>query len=153
MQKLPIRSTIITFSLQECNNPRVLTFHDNILHSLTKEVQLKIRRATQDIIMQIPNFYPLWTFYKWKRTLICFLLCMACISVSSKTIGPDIVARARLLRDLPLSRTLQSQSRVDQRQEGHVTSIYVSISPRSLDLDVKEGVFSMNGWLSLRYIG
>ena len=103
--------------------------------------------------MQISNSYPSWTFHKWKRTLICVMLCMACISVSSKTIGPDIVARARLLRDLPLSRTLQSQSRVDQRQEGHVTSIYVSISPRSLDLDVKEGVFSMNGWLSLRYIG
>ena len=129
-----------------------MPFHDNILHTRQKEVQLKIKRATQDIIMQIPNFYPLWTFYTWKLTLICFLLCMACISVSSKTIGPDIVARARLLRDLPLSRTLQSQSRVDQRQEGHVTSIYVSISPRSLDLDVKEGVFSMNGWLSLRYI-
>ena len=103
--------------------------------------------------MQMPNSYPSWMFYKWKRTLICFIICMACINVSSKTIGPDIVARARLLRDLPLSRTLQSQSRVDQRQEGHVTSIYVSISPRSLDLDVKEGVFSMNGWLSLRYIG
>ena len=102
--------------------------------------------------MQVPNFHPSWIFHKWKRPLICFIICMAFISVTSKTIGPDIVARARLLRDLPLSRTLQSQSRVDQRQEGHVTSIYVSISPRSLDLDVKEGVFSMNGWLSLRYI-
>ena len=130
-----------------------MPFHDNILHTRQKEVQLKIKRATQDIIMQIPSSHPSRIFHKWMRTLICLILCMACISVSSKTIGPDIVARARLLRDLPLSRTLQSQSRVDQRQEGHVTSIYVSISPRSLDLDVKEGVFSMNGWLSLRYIG
>ena len=67
-----------------------------------------------------------------------------------KTIGPDIVARARLLRDLPLTRTLLAQSKVGQRAPEHITNIYVSISARSVDLDFKEGLFSMNGWIALR---
>ena len=74
------------------------------------------------------------------------------INVWPKTIGPDIVARARLLRDLPLTRTLKAQSKVNQRDHGHVTNIYVSISARSVDLDFNTGIFSMNGWVSLRYV-
>ena len=75
-----------------------------------------------------------------------------CTSVNCKTIGPDIVARARLLRDLPLSRTLLAQSKVGERESGHTTNIDVSISVRSVDLDMKLGVFSMNGWMALRLI-
>ena len=70
--------------------------------------------------------------------------------VYSKTIGPDIVARARLLRDLPLTRTLLAQSKVGHRSPEHVTNIYVSISARAVDLDFKNGVFSINGWIALR---
>ena len=82
--------------------------------------------------------------------LISVLIIIGRANVSSKTIGPDIVARARLLRDLPLTRTLKAQSRVGQRQPGHVTNIYVSVSTRSVDLDFKDGIFSMNGWIALR---
>ena len=72
------------------------------------------------------------------------------VFINTKTIGPDIVARARLLRDLPLTRTLFAQSKVGQRAPEHVTNIYVSLSTRSVDLDFKKGIFSMNGWIALR---
>ena len=73
-----------------------------------------------------------------------------CAFINAKTIGPDIVARARLLRDLPLTRTLFAQSKVGQRAPEHVTNIYVSLSTRAVDLDFKKGTFSMNGWIALR---
>ena len=85
------------------------------------------------------------------RTLVLLIMSSTCIYVRSKTIGPDMVARARLLRDLPLTRTLKAQSKVGERKQGHVTNIDVSISARSVDLDFKEGIFSMNGWIALRY--
>ena len=85
------------------------------------------------------------------KILILLLISSACIYVRSKTIGPDIVARARLLRDLPLTRTLRAQSKVGQRQQGHVTNIDVSISVRSVGLEFREGIFSMNGWIALRF--
>ena len=87
-----------------------------------------------------------------KIIFVFLLLSNFVINVWPKTIGPDIVARARLLRDLPLTRTLKAQSKVNQRDHGHVTNIYVSISARSVDLDFNTGIFSMNGWVSLRYV-
>ena len=62
------------------------------------------------------------------------------------------MARARLLRDLPLTRTLKANLKVGERTQAHVTHIDVSISARSVDLDFREGIFSMNGWISLRCV-
>ena len=101
-------------------------------------------KSSQILKSTISNFSEIiFVFLLISNILIC---------VWPKTIGPDIVARARLLRDLPLTRTLKAQSKVNQRGHGHVTNIYVSISARSVDLDFNAGMFSMNGWISLRYV-
>ena len=85
-----------------------------------------------------------------KGIFVILFISNALTFINPKTIGPDIVARARLLRDLPLTRTLLAQSKVGQRAPDHITNIYVSISARSVDLDFKKGLFSMNGWIALR---
>ena len=87
-----------------------------------------------------------------KIALTFFIISSTCTYVESKTIGPDLVARARLLRDLPLTRTLKANLKVGKRNQGHVTNIDVSISARSVDLDFREGIFSMNGWIALRCV-
>lgn len=79
--------------------------------------------------------------------LILILLIAPC---SSKTIGPDLVARARLLRDLPISKTLSGQSRIAPKARNR-TLIDMSLSVRSVDLDYATGVFKASGWMALKW--
>ena len=102
--------------------------------------------------MNFTKYHPLKTKISFFLYGLAFILIVTnpILFIYSKTIGPDIVARARLLRDLPLTRTLLAQSKVGHRSPQHVTNIYVSLSARAVDLDFKNGVFSINGWIALR---
>ncbi len=70
--------------------------------------------------------------------LVSTLILLTPSSGSPKTIGPDYVARAKLLRDLPLARALSGAMKVAPKTRNR-TLIDMSLSVRSLDLSYADG--------------
>jgi hypothetical protein len=60
------------------------------------------------------------------------------VMAAPKTVGPDLVARSTLLRDLPISRTLSGAMRVIPRPRNR-TLIDMSLSVHSINLDYATG--------------
>ena len=63
--------------------------------------------------------------------------------------GPDPIARVKLLRNLPLNQAYLAQSKINVQKQG-ITNIDISISVRSVDLDFVHGIFAMDGSIALR---
>ena len=75
--------------------------------------------------------------------ILVLLLPVWCLAV-----GPDLRARTRLLRDLPIGLTGGGRLQPKQRDK---TLINMSLSVRGVDLDEARGLFSTSGWMSLRW--
>ena len=85
----------------------------------------------------------------------------------SHTVGPDITARDRLVKDLPngvfAGRKLTPKVRTEVLSSGSVSLFFVPeqvaektviemrLSIRSIDLDFKSGAFSMSGMMTLEW--
>ena len=70
------------------------------------------------------------------------------LSEPASAVGPDIQAKERLLRDLPLG--FAGIKNIPPRETDR-TLIDMSLSIRSLDLDFQSGEFRTDGWMSLRW--
>ena len=91
----------------------------------------------------------------------CSLL-LILLSRTSVGVGPDLRARSRLLRDLPMGfqsrrgggssgSSVGSSSGSSGASEPRRTLIDMRLAVRSIDLDFSTGVFSADGWMSLRW--
>ena len=70
-------------------------------------------------------------------------------SFSVTCVGPDLRARTRLLRDLPLG--LAGSRKPLLPKERDRTLIDMSLAIRSLDLNMESGTFRTDGWMSLKW--
>jgi len=75
------------------------------------------------------------------------LLVCAVLSTSGLAVGPDIQARSRLMKDLPVG--IFAGSKLPPKDEG--TFIHMYLSVRSLDLEFGTGTFKLSGWLKLSW--
>lgn len=66
-------------------------------------------------------------------------------------VGPDLRARSRLLRDLPMGPQARKPSEDGSERQPRRTLIDMSLAVRSIDLNFDTGVFSTDGWMSLRW--
>ena len=94
--------------------------------------------------------------------LIFVLLLLLKHPDASDAVGPDLRARSRLLRDLPMGfqsrrggggggSNAAGSGGSNARKEPRRTLIDMSLAVRSIDLDFATGVFSADGWMSLRW--
>jgi len=70
-----------------------------------------------------------------------------CLSVTL-AVGPDIQARSRLIKNLPVG--IFAGEKLPPKMD-EKTLIEMSISVRSLDLDFSSGTFKVSGWMKLNW--
>ena len=90
-----------------------------------------------------------WQNILFKQILMALLLYFDNEMVECKTVGPDPIARVKLLRNLPLNQAYLAQSKINVQKQG-ITNIDISISVRSVDLNFVRGIFAMDGSIALR---
>jgi len=76
------------------------------------------------------------------------LLLLLVIAAGANAVGPDLKARARLLRDLPMG--FGGVDAIPPKERDR-TLIDMSLSVRSLDLDFEKGTFRTDGYMKLRW--
>jgi len=82
------------------------------------------------------------------ETLGLGLLSLLVLPVSPSPVGPDIEARARLIKDLPAG--VFAGAKIPTKSRAR-TLIEMSYSLRTLDLDFSSGTFSTSGWMTLEW--
>lgn len=79
--------------------------------------------------------------------MLGLLLASVCLT-TAVGVGPDIQARARLIKDLPSGIFAGAKLPPKIREK---TLIDLSLSVRSIDLDFQTGTFRVSGWMTLEW--
>ena len=86
-----------------------------------------------------------------KSTFAALLLAFVSASLA-EAVGPNLQAKVRLLRDLPLGLYENKATKLPPPKSRDRTLINMTLAVRSLDLDFETGTFRTDGWMSLRWL-